>query len=163
MKIILGIILGILTARLSRRAWNAFQIYELERRVGLLRPKEINCQPGKLGKRFKYLHNFVIETRLHLRAQLFNLKQALLKFCLEHNVFNFKSSPLGKCLQASVDLETNVFGATQCLVFFHKSFSLEFKDYLYSLAHPDPVIYGGKRVREGEGISGPANLKDGGN
>lgn len=157
MTLIIGIILGILACRTLRRAWIAFQIRELEIRSGVLRSKEVRCQPGKWGKRFKYLHNFFIQTRLHLRAQLFNLKQTLLEFCLKHDVLRFKSSPLGKCLQSRVDLETDVFGAENCLVFFHKSFLPEFKDYLLSLAHPDPAIYGGKGFGKEKG---PARRAD---
>ena len=158
MLLFFGIVIGFGVMIGLRKAWNAFQLYEIERRFGNLRSKEINCQPGKWGKRFKYLHNFIVETRLHLRAQLFNLKQALLKLCLEHNVLNFKASPLGKCLQASVDLETKIFGAAQCLVFFHESFLVEFKDYLYSITHPDPVIYGREGVGEGEKTAGGVDL-----
>ncbi len=159
MKIVLAIITGFILRHCAGKAWLAFQQYELERRLGLSRSKEISCQPGKWGKRFKYLHNFGVETRLHLRAQLFNLKQALLEFCLKHNVFNFKTSPLGKCLQSCVDLETDIFGEACCLVFFHKSFLLEFKDYLFSIAHPDPAIYGGKGFGKGKWIAGSVSFE----
>ena len=150
MKIVIGIILGIISYHLIRKAWMAFQMQELRTIAGLSGPKEINCKPGKWGKRFKYLHNFGVETRLHLRLQLLYLKKDLLKFCLEHNVFNFKASPLGKCLQSRVDLETDIVGAAECLVFFHEPFLLEFKHYLYGITHPDPVIYGGKGVGKRE-------------
>ncbi len=159
MILILGIIIGIVVGNGLRCVWITFQLRELERRAGLLRSKEINCQPGKWGKRFKYLHNFLIQTRLHLRAQLFNLKQTLLEFCLKHNLFHFKSTPLGKCLQSRVDLETDIFGETDCLVFFHKSFFLEFKDYLFSITHPDPVIYGLKGGGKGKWIAGSVNFE----
>ena len=55
---------GMLVPWLLRWAFNAFQLRELEYMAGVSPPKYICCNPGKLGKRFKYLHNFVIETRL---------------------------------------------------------------------------------------------------
>lgn len=160
MKIILGIILGILAVRLIRRAWNAFQLREIQILSGTLPLKKIDCQPGKWGKRFKYVHNFLVETRFHLFLQKLYLKKDLLHFCLKHNVFNFKASLLGKCLQARVDAETAVIG--EPCVFFHIPFSVEFKNYLHSLTHPDPVVYGLQRVGKGEGVSRPADLEDGG-
>ena len=116
------------------------------------KPKVVYCDPGKWGKRFKYLHNFLIETRTHLLAQELYLKKDLLKLCLKFNILNFKSTPLGKCLQSRVDAETAVFKSS--LVFFHESPFLEFKHYLYGITHPDPVIYGGKCVGKRKGPSG---------
>lgn len=101
------------------------------------KPKVVYCDPGKWGKRFKYLHNFLIETRTHLLAQELYLKKDLLKLCLKFNILNFKSTPLGKCLQSRVDAETAVFKSS--LVFFHESPFLEFKHYP-SMASPIPIL-----------------------
>ena len=146
MKVIISILAGALLARLARRWWGSFQIAELRRICGNSPAKHVRCNPGKWGKRFKYLHNFLIETRLHLAAQLLYLKKDLLYFCLKHNILKFKSTPLGKCLQLLIDREEEIFKCRFTLR--HQPFPLEFKDYLFGAFHPDPVIYGddgGKR------------------
>ena len=157
MKIIIGILLGVTLYHLSRKAWLSFQLHELEIMAGRHLPKDIQRYPGKLAKRFKYLHNFIVETRLHLRLQLLNFKKDLLKLGLKYNVFNFKSTPLGKCLQARIDAETAVFGVNKTLIFYHEPFFVELKNYFYSLTHPDPVVYGGKSVGKGEGATRGVN------
>lgn len=148
---------GMVITLLLRRAFNAFQLRELEYMTGVSRPKYICCNPGKLGKRFKYLHNFVIETRLYIRSQLRNLKECLLDLCLKHNILGFKSTPLGKCRQFRIDLEEKVFHCRFNVT--HKHFAREFRDYLNSLRHPDPVIYGDD-VRKCHAPSGHVPVKN---
>lgn len=143
--------------RILRRAFIAFQLRELEYMWGLSSPKYIVCNPGKLGKRFKYLHNFVIETRMQFRSQLRNLKEYLLDLCLKHNILGFKSTPLGKCLQFSIDREEKIFHCR--LKVPHKAFARDFRDYLHSLLHPDPLIYG-DNVGKGKTSSGNVTGED---
>lgn len=143
--------MGFILYHLARKAWMKFQLREMEILSGIRLRKYFQCNPGKLGKRFKYLHNFLVETRLHLRSQFLYLKDDLLYFCLKHDVFKFKSTPLGKSLQLFIDREEQVFECRFTLR--HQPFSLEFKDYLFNAFHPDPVIYG-DNVREGKAPSG---------
>ena len=65
-----------------------------------------------------------------------------MKLCPKYDILGFKSTPLGKCLQSRIDAETKVFGSS--LTLFHPSPLSQFKDYLYGITHPDPVIYGDK-------------------
>lgn len=141
-EIFLGIVIGCLLWHLLHKAFLHWQLKELKRMSGELLDKSVYCNPGKLGKRFKYLHNFLVETRIHFGLQLRNLKIDLMKLCLKYDILGFKSTPLGKCLQSRIDAETKVFGSS--LTLFHPSPLSQFKDYLYGITHPDPVIYGDK-------------------
>ena len=112
-KIFAGIVLGCLLWHLLHQIFLRWQLRELKRIAGLLPPEDcIYCNPGKWGKRFKYLHHFFVETWLYLLLQLGNLKKDLMKFCLKFNILNFKSTPLGKCLQSRIDTETEIFGSS---------------------------------------------------
>ena len=96
LKILLGFILGIVICILLRRWWLAWQKYELECLAGMHLKQGIYCSPNVWTKRFKYVHNFFIETRLQLSLQLGYLKKDFLKLCLKHNILGFKATPLGE-------------------------------------------------------------------
>ncbi len=93
----------------------------------------------KFLKRYKYLHNFAIETWIYLAFQLLYLKNRLLEFCAVHNVLGFQSTLLGKCLKTAADQKARIRSSKAYVRY--KPALLKFSGYLHRLAHPDPERY----------------------